>query len=70
MQPKIGDWEIDKRLLKMGEKIACGSCGDLWVCGIILPDPYIYYAKFSLYCVIYFKTLAGIVGVTWVGMSL
>lgn len=29
MQPKIGDWEIDKRLLKMGEKIACGSCGDL-----------------------------------------
>ncbi|XP_039124796.1 serine/threonine-protein kinase STY46-like isoform X6 [Dioscorea cayenensis subsp. rotundata] len=30
MQPKIGDWEIDKRLLKMGEKIACGSCGDLY----------------------------------------
>ncbi|KAJ0973333.1 hypothetical protein J5N97_021292 [Dioscorea zingiberensis] len=30
VQPKIGEWEIDKRLLKMGEKIACGSCGDLF----------------------------------------
>lgn len=25
-----GDWEIDRRLLKMGVKIACGSCGDLY----------------------------------------
>ncbi|XP_031475615.1 serine/threonine-protein kinase STY46-like isoform X2 [Nymphaea colorata] len=24
------DWEIDRRLLKMGEKIASGSCGDLY----------------------------------------
>jgi hypothetical protein len=31
LQPKVGgiDWEIDKRCLKMGEKIASGSCGDL-----------------------------------------
>ncbi|XP_047321250.1 serine/threonine-protein kinase STY46-like isoform X2 [Impatiens glandulifera] len=28
-QTKVGDREIDKRLLKMGEKIASGSCGDL-----------------------------------------
>ncbi|XP_042433217.1 serine/threonine-protein kinase STY17-like isoform X1 [Zingiber officinale] len=27
---KVGDWEIDKRCLKMGKKIACGSCGDLY----------------------------------------
>ncbi|KAJ4700931.1 putative Protein kinase [Melia azedarach] len=25
-----GDWEIDMRLLKIGEKIASGSCGDLY----------------------------------------
>lgn len=25
------DWEIDWRLLKIGEKIAAGSCGDLLV---------------------------------------
>ncbi|GAB2232369.1 hypothetical protein Droror1_Dr00011401 [Drosera rotundifolia] len=25
-----GDWEIDRRLLKIGEKIASGSCGDLY----------------------------------------
>ncbi|XP_077241358.1 serine/threonine-protein kinase STY46-like isoform X2 [Tasmannia lanceolata] len=29
-QPKLGDWEIDRRLLKIGEKIASGSCGDLY----------------------------------------
>ncbi|XP_068661889.1 serine/threonine-protein kinase STY46-like isoform X2 [Aristolochia californica] len=29
-QPKNGDWEINKRLLKLGEKIANGSCGDLY----------------------------------------
>ncbi|KAA3485093.1 serine/threonine-protein kinase STY46-like isoform X2 [Gossypium australe] len=29
-QEKSGDWEIDRRLLKIGEKIACGSCGDLY----------------------------------------
>ncbi|KAK9003081.1 hypothetical protein V6N11_060651 [Hibiscus sabdariffa] len=29
-QEKSGDWEIDRRLLKMGERIACGSCGDLY----------------------------------------
>ena len=28
---KPGDWEIDRRLLKIGERIASGSCGDLWV---------------------------------------
>ncbi|XP_019153329.1 PREDICTED: serine/threonine-protein kinase STY46-like isoform X2 [Ipomoea nil] len=27
---KSGDWEIDRRLLKIGEKIASGSCGDLY----------------------------------------
>ncbi|KAK7279851.1 hypothetical protein RJT34_24910 [Clitoria ternatea] len=27
---KSGDWEIDRRLLKLGEKIASGSCGDLY----------------------------------------
>ncbi|PIN16258.1 Tyrosine kinase [Handroanthus impetiginosus] len=27
---KSEDWEIDWRLLKMGEKIAAGSCGDLY----------------------------------------
>jgi hypothetical protein len=26
---KSGDWEIDRRLLKIGERIASGSCGDL-----------------------------------------
>lgn len=26
---KLGDWEIDRRLLKLGEKIASGSSGDL-----------------------------------------
>ncbi|XP_019453355.1 PREDICTED: serine/threonine-protein kinase STY8-like isoform X2 [Lupinus angustifolius] len=25
-----GDWEIDRRLLKIGERIASGSCGDLY----------------------------------------
>ncbi|GER47879.1 protein kinase [Striga asiatica] len=29
-QTKHEDWEIDWRLLKMGEKIAAGSCGDLY----------------------------------------
>ncbi|KAF9682736.1 hypothetical protein SADUNF_Sadunf05G0139600 [Salix dunnii] len=29
-QAKSGDWEIDRRLLKMGERIASGSCGDLY----------------------------------------
>ncbi|XP_072950567.1 serine/threonine-protein kinase STY46-like isoform X1 [Typha angustifolia] len=29
-QPKFGDWEIDKRFLRMGDKIASGSCGDLY----------------------------------------
>ncbi|XP_019053787.1 PREDICTED: serine/threonine-protein kinase STY46-like [Nelumbo nucifera] len=29
-QPKSGEWEIDKRFLKLGEKIASGSCGDLY----------------------------------------
>ncbi|GAU42700.1 hypothetical protein TSUD_43100 [Trifolium subterraneum] len=27
---KSGDWEIDRRSLKIGEKIASGSCGDLY----------------------------------------
>ncbi|KAL9262501.1 Serine/threonine-protein kinase STY46-like protein [Drosera capensis] len=27
---RSGDWEIDRRLLKIGEKIASGSCGDLY----------------------------------------
>lgn len=35
-QVKSEDWEIDWRLLKMGEKIAAGSCGDLLVCCNIL----------------------------------
>ncbi|KAL0351597.1 UNVERIFIED_CONTAM: Serine/threonine-protein kinase STY46 [Sesamum calycinum] len=30
-QTKTEDWEIDWRLLKIGEKIAAGSCGDLLV---------------------------------------
>lgn len=30
-QRKSEDWEIDWRLLKIGEKIAAGSCGDLLV---------------------------------------
>ncbi|KAJ6798169.1 serine/threonine-protein kinase STY8-like [Iris pallida] len=30
VQPIIGDLEIDIRLLKMGENIASGSCGDLY----------------------------------------
>ncbi|KAJ0086659.1 hypothetical protein Patl1_08093 [Pistacia atlantica] len=25
-----GDWEIDRKILKIGERIACGSCGDLY----------------------------------------
>ncbi|XP_042961402.1 serine/threonine-protein kinase STY17-like isoform X2 [Carya illinoinensis] len=29
-EAKSGDWEIDRRLLKMGERIASGSCGDLY----------------------------------------
>ncbi|KAI9199974.1 hypothetical protein LWI28_000959 [Acer negundo] len=29
-QPKSGDLEIDRRLLKIGERIASGSCGDLY----------------------------------------
>ncbi|MED6194576.1 hypothetical protein PIB30_029846 [Stylosanthes scabra] len=29
-EAKCGDWEIDKRLLKIGERIASGSCGDLY----------------------------------------
>ncbi|XP_043808972.1 serine/threonine-protein kinase STY8 isoform X2 [Manihot esculenta] len=29
-QAKCGDWEIDRRLLKIGERIASGSCGDLY----------------------------------------
>ncbi|KAL5843785.1 hypothetical protein ACOSQ4_009743 [Xanthoceras sorbifolium] len=29
-QPISGDWEIDRRLLKIGERIASGSCGDLY----------------------------------------
>lgn len=28
-QAKPADWEIDRRLLKIGERIASGSCGDL-----------------------------------------
>ncbi|GFZ09924.1 hypothetical protein Acr_21g0005230 [Actinidia rufa] len=27
---KTGDWEIDRRLLKIGDRIASGSCGDLY----------------------------------------
>ncbi|XP_062101111.1 serine/threonine-protein kinase STY8-like [Humulus lupulus] len=27
---KLGEWEIDRRLLKIGERIASGSCGDLY----------------------------------------
>ncbi|XP_072970878.1 serine/threonine-protein kinase STY8-like isoform X2 [Typha angustifolia] len=30
MQSNVDEWEIDKRLLKMGEQIASGSCGDLY----------------------------------------
>ncbi|XP_019190421.1 PREDICTED: serine/threonine-protein kinase STY46-like isoform X2 [Ipomoea nil] len=29
-QAKFEDWEIDRRLLKIGKKIASGSCGDLY----------------------------------------
>ncbi|KAJ8633932.1 hypothetical protein MRB53_027268 [Persea americana] len=29
-QPKLSDWEIDRRLLRIGERIASGSCGDLY----------------------------------------
>ncbi|KAJ4951771.1 hypothetical protein NE237_028603 [Protea cynaroides] len=29
-QSESGDWEIDRRFLKIGEKIASGSCGDLY----------------------------------------
>ncbi|KAL9449617.1 hypothetical protein AB3S75_011525 [Citrus x aurantiifolia] len=34
-QTKSEDWEIDRRLLKTGERIASGSCGDLY-CGVYL----------------------------------
>ncbi|XP_048226692.1 serine/threonine-protein kinase STY8 isoform X3 [Ricinus communis] len=27
---RSGDWEIDRRLIKIGERIASGSCGDLY----------------------------------------
>ncbi|KAI5654381.1 hypothetical protein M9H77_31568 [Catharanthus roseus] len=27
---KSGDWELDRKLIKIGEKIASGSCGDLY----------------------------------------
>ncbi|GFY85597.1 ACT-like protein tyrosine kinase family protein [Actinidia rufa] len=27
---RTGDWEIDRRLLKIGDRIASGSCGDLY----------------------------------------
>lgn len=30
-QTPCEDWEIDWRLLKLGEKAAAGSCGDLYV---------------------------------------
>ncbi|KAL3513855.1 hypothetical protein ACH5RR_026572 [Cinchona calisaya] len=30
VEGKPGDWEIDTRLLKVGDKIASGSCGDLY----------------------------------------
>ncbi|KAJ8458323.1 hypothetical protein OPV22_031249 [Ensete ventricosum] len=30
VQLKADEWEIDRRLLKMGDKIASGSCGDLY----------------------------------------
>ncbi|MQL99750.1 hypothetical protein Taro_032471 [Colocasia esculenta] len=30
IQPRDGDWEIDRRLLKIEEKIASGYCGDLY----------------------------------------
>ncbi|XP_059453043.1 serine/threonine-protein kinase STY17-like isoform X2 [Corylus avellana] len=29
-EAKSGDWEIDRRLLKIGDRIASGSCGDLY----------------------------------------
>ncbi|XP_050268583.1 serine/threonine-protein kinase STY46-like isoform X1 [Quercus robur] len=29
-EAKSGDWEIDRKLLKMGDRIASGSCGDLY----------------------------------------
>lgn len=29
-QGEPGNWEIDRRLLKIGEKVASGSCGDLY----------------------------------------
>ncbi|XP_039041677.1 serine/threonine-protein kinase STY46-like isoform X2 [Hibiscus syriacus] len=29
-QEKSGNWEIDRRLLKIGERITSGSCGDLY----------------------------------------
>ncbi|KAF6163643.1 hypothetical protein GIB67_036103 [Kingdonia uniflora] len=30
IQPRFGDLEIDKRMLNVGEKVASGSCGDLY----------------------------------------
>ncbi|RWR86867.1 Protein kinase domain-containing protein [Cinnamomum micranthum f. kanehirae] len=29
-QPKLSAWEIDRRLLRIGERIASGSCGELY----------------------------------------
>lgn len=46
IEPKYSDWEIDRRLLKIGEKIGSGSCGDLWVA---LACPYVtFYPSFLL----------------------
>ncbi|KAB2635239.1 serine/threonine-protein kinase HT1-like [Pyrus ussuriensis x Pyrus communis] len=30
VKQKLGNWEIDRRLLKIGDRIASGSCGDLY----------------------------------------
>ncbi|KAK1264356.1 Serine/threonine-protein kinase HT1 [Acorus gramineus] len=30
LQPQLGEWAIDRRLLRMGEKIACGAFGELY----------------------------------------
>ncbi|KAB2635171.1 serine/threonine-protein kinase HT1-like [Pyrus ussuriensis x Pyrus communis] len=30
VKEKLGSWEIDRRLLKIGDRIASGSCGDLY----------------------------------------
>lgn len=47
-QVKGGEWEIDKRLLKMGERIASGSCGDLLVIFILLKAYLLYSLVFFL----------------------